>query len=100
MTKIENLLLVSMEEAAELQQNISKAMRFGMHTYCEEYQHKVDNESELLLEFYQLQAMIEHMQDIGILKKIPKEDIEKIKSNKLEKVYKYMDVSKSLDLLK
>ena len=25
---------------------------------------------------------------------------EKIKSNKLEKVYKYMDVSKSLDLLK
>ena len=33
MTKIENLLVVTAEECAEIQQAISKAMRFGMDNY-------------------------------------------------------------------
>lgn len=100
MNMVENLMIIAMEEAAELQQDISKAMRFGMNEYCVEYGHTVDNEQRILTEYYQLQAVMEHLQTINILKTPSEEEIKAIKDKKIEKVYKYMQVSKQKGTLK
>lgn len=57
MRKNEYLALVAMEECAEIQQALSKAIRFGFEDH---HPSRVDetNEEQMLTEFYQLTAMI------------------------------------------
>lgn len=93
MKKNEYLALVAMEECAEVQQALSKAIRFGFKDY---HPSRVDesNEEQMLTEFYQLTAMIEELEKQGAIKCFSEEKITKIKQDKIKKVYKYMDYSK------
>ncbi|WP_207694161.1 hypothetical protein DOK67_0001893 [Enterococcus sp. DIV0212c] len=93
MRKNEYLALVAMEECAEIQQALSKAIRFG---FDDHHPSRVDenNEEQMLTEFYQLTAMIEELQKQGIITCLSEEKIEVIKQNKIEKVYEFMAYSK------
>jgi hypothetical protein len=50
-------------------------------------------------EFYQLVAMIEHLQDMGYISRFDEKEIDKIKIEKIQKVYYYMDVSKQFGFI-
>lgn len=98
MTVKENLMLVAMEEANELSKELSKSMRFGLDNYHPEKPDET-NEVKLLTEFYQLVAMIEHLQDMGYISRFDEKEIDKIKIEKIQKVYYYMDVSKQFGFI-
>lgn len=98
MRKNDYLALVAMEECAEIQQALSKAIRFG---FDDHHPSRADetNEDQMLTEFYQLTAMIEELQKQGVIAGFTQEKIEKVKQSKIEKVYKYMDYSKEKGVL-
>ncbi|MGM0218146.1 hypothetical protein [Enterococcus sp. AZ126] len=98
MQKNEYLALVAMEECAEIQQALSKAIRFG---FDDHHPSRADetNEEQLLTEFYQLTAMIEELHKQGIISGFTQEKIKQVKQDKIEKVYKYMDYSAEKGLL-
>lgn len=98
MRKNEYLALVAMEECAEIQQAISKALRFGFDDHHPTRANET-NEEQLLTEFYQLTAMMEELQKQGVIKGFTQDQIEEVKQKKIEKVYKYMDYSKEKALL-
>lgn len=87
MTSNENLLFVAMEECGEIIQALSKIIRFGFNN-CHPVT-KQNNSKELLVEYYQLQAIIEKMQRDGKLPYLPSEEIKNIKKGKIRKMGKY-----------
>lgn len=95
----EHLMVVAIEECAEIQQAFAKVMRFGLEDYHPEKPEET-NEDQLLTEFYQLIAMVEELQEKKLLKTLPKEMINAIKQEKLRKVYHYMNYSKEKGLTK
>ena len=91
--KIKNLLIVAMEECAEIAQACSKAIRFGLET-----RHTEDDNfhrTEILIEYYQLQSIIERLQKDGSLPYFSEERIKNIKKSKIEKVQKYYEENKN-----
>ena len=98
MTREENLLLTAMEESAEVQQAISKAMRFGLERYNPDSPFE-NNAESIMIEYYQLCAMIEMLQHKCVLPYFNDEKINKIMSDKIEKVERYQNVSESLGLI-
>lgn len=98
MNSIEYLYIVASEECSEMQQCISKILRFG------EANHHPDrpqdtNAKELLTEYYQLQCVMEMLIDNGVLCNISENEIKEIKSRKRQKISDYAQLSKSLGLL-
>ncbi|OJG75617.1 hypothetical protein RV12_GL001420 [Enterococcus quebecensis] len=98
MKKNEYLALVAMEECAEIQQALSKAIRFGFDDHHPDRPEET-NEEQMLIEFYQLIAMIEELHKQGIIGGFTPNKIDKVKQDKIEKVYKYMEYSKKNKLL-
>ncbi|MBP1040820.1 hypothetical protein I6N95_07370 [Vagococcus sp. BWB3-3] len=94
----EYLTVVAMEECAEIQQVLSKALRFGFDD-CHPKTPNQSNEEEILTEYYQLTAMIEEMQKHSLIQEFSPEKIAEIKVSKIEKVYHYMTYSKEKGLL-
>ncbi|MGC6767752.1 hypothetical protein [Enterococcus sp. LJL51] len=94
----EHLVLVAMEECAEIQQALSKALRFGFDDYRPSTPDET-NEDQILTEYYQLTAMIEELQHKNILKSLTEVEVMEIKSKKINKVYKYAEYSKQRKLL-
>ncbi|WP_314062117.1 hypothetical protein [uncultured Vagococcus sp.] len=94
----EYLTVVAMEECAEIQQVLSKALRFG---FDDTHPNKPSdsNEAEILTEYYQLAAMIEELQKQEILGTYSQDTIDRIKVDKIDKVYHYMEYSKQKGLL-
>ena len=92
MNKTENILTTALEECAEIQQAISKAMRFGMNAH---HPMKPDhtNAHDILTEYYQLQAVMELLQKDGILPFLPENEITAIKQHKLEAMRQYQNIS-------
>lgn len=66
MTKNENLLVTLMEECAELQQAVSKALRFGMDG-CRPGSPDRNNEHDIMVEYYQLVAVMEMLNNDNVL---------------------------------
>lgn len=90
--RIDNLFIVAMEECAEVAQACSKTMRFGVDSY---HPDKGENElhvDEVMIEYYQLQSMIEELQKECILPVYDEERIKAIKEDKLNKVEKYYEL--------
>lgn len=98
MTRDEYLLDVVAEECAEIQQAVSKILRFGPRSFHPNNP-VVSNSEQMLVEYYQLEAMIAMLLDFGIVNPLNATDIDRIREYKKEKVKKYMEVSKSLGCL-
>ena len=92
MTITENLLITASEECAEVQQAISKALRFGLNNH---HPNRPDdtNALDIMHEYYQLQAIIEHLQQDGKLPVFDEFDIKTIKYNKLNNIQEYQRIS-------
>lgn len=99
MTKGENLLVTLSEECAEVQQAVSKALRFGKDNYNPATP-QITNELEILTEYYQLVAVMEMLIDGGELRQLGDYDITKIKSSKKYKVGLYQSMSCDLGRIK
>lgn len=99
MQRHENLLVTTMEECAEIQQSISKLMRFGDLNYCSEKDDIIDNNYQILKEFEQLKEMFNILIENHILEDLTEEQKKEIRNNKRTKVFKYIEESKQLGLL-
>lgn len=89
MSEMEYLLATTAEEGAEVIQAATKAIRFGLQNHHPD-RPEATNEAELLTEVYQLVAVVEMLQERGLVKTLPAEVIEGIKATKKEKVSFYM----------
>ena len=98
MTRNEYLLTIVSEECAEIQQAVSKVLRFGTNGYHPDNP-VVSNGEWLLVEYYQLEEMIEMLFEAEIVEPFSLSDIIRVRENKREKVLKYMEVSKHLGCL-
>ena len=90
--KTKNLLIVAMEESAEIAQACSKAIRFGLVSHHPSK--SKTHEHEIMVEYYHLQAIIEELQKDGKLPTYTNGHIKNIKENKITKVEKYMSKEK------
>lgn len=61
MTEQEHLLTCLMEECAEIQQRVSKALRFGLYEIQPEQEYT--NKRRIMLELYDLLGVIEMLQE-------------------------------------
>lgn len=93
MNNTENLMIIAMEEASEIQQAMSKALRFGIDSSCAQDSTK-SNAMQIMTEYYQLQAMIDELQKCKILPYLNQDAINTIKDNKITKVKYYNEESK------
>ena len=98
MNNIENLYVVASEECAEIQQSISKILRFGETNHHPDRPDET-NAKELLTEYYQLQGVMEMIIDHGVLGHMSETEINSIKAKKRCKVSDYAQLSKSLGLI-
>ena len=98
MNNIETLYIVASEECAEIQQCISKILRFGESNHHPDRPNDT-NAIELLTEYYQLQGVMEMIIDHGVLGHMSEKEIETIKAKKRCKVSDYAQLSKSLGLI-
>ena len=99
MTREENLLVTLMEECAEVQQNVSKALRFGLGGHHPDAPEET-NERSILTEYYQLVATMEMLLSDGYLKNLPVEEERRIKYDKKTKIRQYQEIAKELGLIK
>lgn len=99
MTTLENLFISAMEESSELQQAISKRLRFGSKDYCEETNVEYDNDIDILEEFYELSALIEELVRQEALPLFGSDMISRLKRSKIKKVLRYQEKSKALGLI-
>lgn len=96
MNKIENISIVVMEECAEVQQAISKALRFGYDCY-DPSNPDTNNAIDILTEYYQLEAMMDLLiSESSLDKYLSVEEIIQIKNNKTKKFLKYQEISEEL----
>lgn len=94
MTVLENLLVCVGEECGEIQQEASKILRFGPNNKRPNCNKEDTNAEALLVEFYQLEALIEMLQEEQVLPIYNRTDINCIKRNKKNKVDYYVKKSK------
>lgn len=95
MTDLENLYIVAMEECSEIQQCISKILRFGEFNHHPHTPLRT-NASKLLEEYYQLQAVMDMIISRGMFGRISDKDIELIKTEKIRKVKDWASISESI----
>lgn len=95
----ENLLVVAQEECAEIQQAISKTLRFGEDNY-HPLRPEVTNGYDVVREFYQLSAVMDMLIRAEVLPDIGKDAIEAIKVNKECNVVEYAKLSLELGRIK
>lgn len=98
MFKEENLLVTLMEECAEVQQAVAKALRFGLHRTSPS--ERKTNADIIMTEYYHLVAVMEMLIREGVLLPYYSKDIETIKVNKKEKVWNYQELSKTLGCIR
>lgn len=99
MREIENLCVVAMEECAELQQALSKSLRFGFDNYNPDTPEKT-NKADILNEYYQLMGVMEMLIDSGEIGRFSQEDIDSVKWKKRCKVSDYKELSRAIGTVK
>lgn len=97
MNKTEYLLTCLTEECAEVQQSVSKALRFGLNDTCNNT--KEPPSDRIVEEYVHVIAVMELLEETGILKKHPNISAEiKKKKEKVLHFMKYSRERKTLDL--
>ena len=99
MNRIENELITAMEECAEIQKEISKALRFGLNNHHPD-QPDFSNAENIILEYIQLKAVIEKLQADQVLPTYDVYTEKALKMEKLNKMMRYQTVSKEYNCLK
>ena len=99
MNSAENLLTVANEEATELAQALDKVIRFGPQGYHPEHPGET-NEFLVMKEYTQLIAVMEMLEDAGIIHSLPLPQWDEIRTAKKDAVIKYSEVSKKIGTLK
>lgn len=97
--KEEYVTVVAMEECSEMQQALAKGIRFGFLDHHPD-RPEMTNADEVLMEYYQLVAVMEELQALKVLPKITEEEIRDIKCNKREKMERFMTYSREKGHLK
>lgn len=92
MKKYENDYVVAMEECSEIIQVLSKIMRFGLYNNHPDRPSET-NKDDLIKEYYQFQAVMEKIFFENQIKPSNVE-IDTIKAKKLDKMGKWLEVSK------
>lgn len=92
MKQFENILVTVSEECAEIQQAVSKSLRFGLDNHHPDNP-DVTNADDILFEFIQLQALIESLQEHGKLPTWDDFTVQTMKNNKIRNVAKWQEVS-------
>lgn len=99
MNQTEYLLACLSEECSEVQKNVGKALRFGLDDM--DPNTKIGTNAELILEeFYHICAVMELLQENGIIKKQSGYWQKEMKKDKIERVKKFMGYSKQKGTLK
>ena len=91
MNKKEYLLTCLSEECAEIQQAVSKALRFGLDNY--DPKDSFINEAAIRWELNDLQAVKEMLVEEGILKAETNKESEYVRQCKKDKVKLFMNTS-------
>jgi len=90
MNREEYLLDCLSEECAELSQVASKSMRFGLENIVPKSEEKKHNSDDLITEYLQIVAVVEMLQEMGVLPSIDYRKAANIKKKKKEKVEFFM----------
>lgn len=99
MNRIENLYVVAAEECSEIQQCISKILRFGEHNH-HPHTPSETNVRKLLVEYYQLQAVMEEIIRTRELEDVLPGDMpEHIKADKIINVNDWAKISEELGFI-
>jgi hypothetical protein len=93
--EVKNLLLVAMEESAEIAQACSKAIRFGINSHHPNKSAVDTHADEILTEYLQLQSIIQELQKKHILPKYTSEHAGHIKREKINKIKKFYNLNKN-----
>lgn len=88
MNRTEHLLVIMVEELAELQQQVTKALRFGVH---EQRDLPTSNHDRIQAEYNDLAAVIEMLMEEGVLDIYCDDARMAAKREKVEKYLKYSD---------
>ena len=99
MNKNENLMVVAMEECAEVQQALSKAIRFGADNHHPN-EPETTNGYQVLKEFHQLRAVMDMIVSRGYIPNIPDEEVETIYNDKISAVNCWERYSRNVGLIK
>lgn len=99
MTAIENLLVVAMEEAAELSKAISKVLRFSPNGH---HPAKPDetNEFKAIKEYVQLKEMMSMLDSYDVIHSLPREQEHQIRVAKREAVWEHARISEDIGTIK
>ena len=84
------LLIKIMEESAEVAQAAAKALTFGINNHNPADTSGTNNGIDIMTEFYQLDAIIEMLQEANVLPRFTQHKELEIKIEKKDKVRKYM----------
>lgn len=95
MNRGEYLMVVASEECAEIQQNISKAIRFGVDNHHPD-KPEITNGYEILKEFNQLRAVIDMLVIDRHIPPISEKEANKIYRDKIDAVERWEEYSKSI----
>lgn len=95
MKERERLLIVAMEECAEMQQEISKALRFGIENHHPDEPH-ITNGERILREYNQLRAVMSLIIIKRVIKGMTETESSKIFREKIDSVEKWEEYSAKL----
>lgn len=93
MNRTEHLLICLAEEAAEIQQAVTKALRFGLDD--ESPDRTTTNAEDIVKELHDLIGVVELLDEAGAIPTPSSIDLDKAVNEKKAKVEKYLEYSKS-----
>lgn len=96
MNSNERLMVTAMEEAAEIQQDISKALRFGVNNHHPDKPEET-NGFNIMKEFHQLRAVMDMLNMSGIISDISEEMKSQVYRDKISAVEKWDQTSETIE---
>lgn len=91
----ENMLVVAMEECAEIQKEISKALRFGVNNYHPD-EPEISNGLRIMREYHQLRAVMDRLVISRTIPGVSEEKAHEIYRSKIDDLEKWEKYSRSI----